>query len=208
MDSKIEEKRIIQLKKDGNEIIKVEIPQLKTLTVVGKIDIDAINVKTKPKKKPRNQLLKEQEERFHLEKEKRKLLKKTRKEKKKEIEIENMPKIGEIFWLEVKEINKRNKPIFLVADKYRGKVAIDTKNYPNIDTRKAVRTALSEVPIGQKLLCKVMHLNDNKRRISLKWLIEKDPYAKKFPKLNKSKTPKLLSVIQNWFKKLRGRKKC
>ena len=206
--SRLEEKEKKTINLEGKEVIKTEIPQLKTPKIVGKIDLDAINTKTKPKKKPYNELLKEKEERIHLAKERRETLKQARREsraKEKELKIENRPKIGEIFWLEIKGINQRNRPIFWVANKYKAKIVIDTTNYPDLDTRKAVKKVLYEATIGQQLLCKVVDNSYAKKYISLRWMIEKDPYAKKFPDLNKSKTLKLHRILQNWLNKLVGK---
>ena len=69
---------------ESPEVIKAEVPQLKTLKIVGKIDLDAINAKTKPMRKSKAQLLAEQEERIRLEKEKRDVYKMARKTKQKE----------------------------------------------------------------------------------------------------------------------------
>jgi len=191
--------------KKDRETIKIEKPQLQPPKIVGKIDLDAINTKIKPQKKPRNQLLKENEERILLEKEKRETFKKARIlkriEEKREKHIKNMPKIGEMFWLEMK-IDKENKPFFLVAGRCVGRLVINTENYPNSDTRKAIRKALCQVPVGQKLLCKVIDLRFHSAR--LRWMIEKDPYAKQFPELNKSKILKLHRILQNWLNKLMG----
>lgn len=62
-----------------DKIIKTEIPQLKAPTIVGKIDLDAINTKVKPKKKTHAQLTKEKEDRFRIEQEQRQALKQARR---------------------------------------------------------------------------------------------------------------------------------
>lgn len=50
------------------EHIVTIVPQLKGATITGKIDLDAINIKTKPKKKSKEELKKEKEERIRAEK--------------------------------------------------------------------------------------------------------------------------------------------
>ncbi|MBO4580929.1 MAG: translation initiation factor IF-2 [Bacteroidales bacterium] len=50
------------------EHIETVIPQLKAPTITGKIDLDSLNVKTKPKKKTKEELRKEKEERIRTEK--------------------------------------------------------------------------------------------------------------------------------------------
>jgi len=96
---------------ENSEMIKTEIPQLKMPKIVGKIDLDAINAKTKPKRKTRAQLRAEKEERLLLEKEKRDVHKKTRKAKQK-VEVAVNKEVTEIS--ETVEQEKKQ-----VADKPR-----------------------------------------------------------------------------------------
>ena len=79
-----EDEAVFPAERKGVEMIKTEIPQLKAPKIVGKIDLDAINTKTKPKKKSRKALLEEQEQRVRAEKEKREELKEARIAKRKE----------------------------------------------------------------------------------------------------------------------------
>jgi len=65
------------------EMIRIEVPHLKAPTIVGRVDLDAINTKLKPKKKPFEAVLKEREERFRATKEKQAEFKEKRKEKRK-----------------------------------------------------------------------------------------------------------------------------
>ena len=87
---KAEKARLEQLKKEQQkkepEMIKADVPNLKGPSVVGKLDLSSINEKTKPKKKPRAQLLKEKEERFRLEREKREAFRDARIAKRKAAE--------------------------------------------------------------------------------------------------------------------------
>jgi len=96
------------LSKEKNiEFIKTEVPQLKTPKIVGKIDLDAINTKTKPKKKTRAELQKETEERIRIEKKKRQALKEARITKRKE--IAKIKKVAEVAKnTEVSEVNFTN----------------------------------------------------------------------------------------------------
>ena len=61
------------------EMIKTEYPILKMPKIVGKIDLDAINDKTKPKKKTREERIKDREERDVVEDEYKKTLKAARR---------------------------------------------------------------------------------------------------------------------------------
>jgi hypothetical protein len=189
-----------EIEKKEPEVFKAVIPKLK---VVGKIDLDAINSKIKPKRKSKEERQKEQDERIRADKEKRKIFKEAHKEKREEKEKENLPKIGEIGWLEIKRKRGRGKPYFVMANKDIGKIVVDPKNYPDLETRGVIRIALQEAPIGQQLLCKVIEFRS--KFIGLRWMIEDDPYAKTFPELNKSKKTNFLSIFQSWFNKLRGR---
>jgi hypothetical protein len=65
-------------KENAVEMIKIDVPNLKHLTIVGKIDLDAINAKTKPAKKTREEKSKESRERAYMERERRKALKEAR----------------------------------------------------------------------------------------------------------------------------------
>jgi len=62
---------------------KIAMPEKPVLKIVGKIDLDAINEKRKPKKKSKEDLRKEQNERIRLEKEKRDAFKEKRRAKRK-----------------------------------------------------------------------------------------------------------------------------
>ena len=54
------------LKREEPERIKMDIPVLKAPKIVGKIDLDAINARSKPSKKTREERLKEKEERKQI----------------------------------------------------------------------------------------------------------------------------------------------
>ena len=60
--------QILPIEKE-QEMIKMDIPVLKSPKVVGKIDLDAINTKLKPKRKTREEKLKERTERSRIKKE-------------------------------------------------------------------------------------------------------------------------------------------
>ena len=62
------------------EMIKTKVPELKVPTVVGKMDLASLNTKIKPKKKTREELIRENEERYRAEKAKRKELRKQQDE--------------------------------------------------------------------------------------------------------------------------------
>jgi len=136
------------------------------------------------------------EERNRLEAEKREMLKEARRAKRKEEELEKLPKVGDMLWLEMR-IDKRGKPYFLMPEKHIGKIVLNRKNYRDSDLRRAIRTVLPEVPKGQKLLCKVIALHTD--TIGLRWMIESDPYAKHFPELKQGKILKLIQIIKNWL---------
>ncbi len=78
-EEKIEEKQeeVIPVQKKEPEMIKTEIPNLKAPTIVGKLDLASINTKTKPKKKTKEELRKEKEERLRADR----LLQEAKKEK-------------------------------------------------------------------------------------------------------------------------------
>jgi hypothetical protein len=92
IDKKLKEAENVKILEIGvpdekqHQMIKIAPPELKTPTVVGKIDLDAINSKLKPKKKTHAELLKEKEERFNKEKVIRDTFREKRRAKRKEIE--------------------------------------------------------------------------------------------------------------------------
>jgi len=84
-----EEEAIFPPERKNTEMIKIEIPILKAPKIVGKIDIDAINIKTKPKKKTRAELREERNIRRNEGKDdKVKKNKELKKEKKKISQIQ------------------------------------------------------------------------------------------------------------------------
>ena len=92
-------------------MIKTEISQLKGVTIVGKIDLDAINPKIRPKKKSRAVISKEKEERYKIEAEKRIILREARRAKRKaDLEkIKEQEKLLENTPLPVKPLPKKTK---------------------------------------------------------------------------------------------------
>jgi translation initiation factor IF-2 len=61
------EKQEVVVPKKEPEMIKTEIPELKAPTVIGKVDLASLNTKTKPKKKSKEELRKEKDERIKAE---------------------------------------------------------------------------------------------------------------------------------------------
>lgn len=82
-------------KKENAETIKTEIPALIKITVIGKIDLDAINAKIKPIRKTKEERRKESSERIAREIEERKTLRNARGAKRK-MEQEKIEKQKEI----------------------------------------------------------------------------------------------------------------
>ncbi|MCL2132051.1 MAG: hypothetical protein FWH36_06335, partial [Lentimicrobiaceae bacterium] len=240
------EEEIVPWEKQETESIKMETPILKPLTIVGKVDLDAINEKTKPRKKPKEELRKEQAERYRLEKEKQKTLKDLRAEKRKEKGEEDWKTkrkrekidkkqnieqaqlitenktyleqqyVGKTLWL---ELHKTRSMLieFWIEGKYKAKMSISEKIYPNASCQN-IKRALNESVEGQQFLCEVLEICPN--CLTLRWKIEEDPLAKKysvisgdFPEIedkpqqmdetkseeNTEKQKKTFN-IRNWFK--------
>jgi len=88
------EEEVLQQKMENAERIKIEIPIFKP-KIVGKIDIDAINAKTKPKRRSKEELKKLNDDRMKAESDLRKARKDARKKVSKEKEIEKTEDIHE-----------------------------------------------------------------------------------------------------------------
>jgi len=91
---KMWEEEVLQQKMENAERIKIEIPIFKP-KIVGKIDIDAINAKTKPKRRSKEELKKLNDDRMKAESDLRKARKDARKKVSKEKEIEKTEDIHE-----------------------------------------------------------------------------------------------------------------
>ena len=79
----MEDEAIISMEKKEPERLVRVVPKLNKPVVVGKIDLDAINARTKPTKKSKEKVRKDAEERESLRKEKQKILKEARRAKRK-----------------------------------------------------------------------------------------------------------------------------
>ena len=82
-------------KKEDIEMIKMETPILSVPKVVGKIDLDSINAKKKPRKKSKDELFKEKAERNLIEKEKREKLRAARRAKERAEQEESKKQFAE-----------------------------------------------------------------------------------------------------------------
>ena len=89
------------------EMIKIKTPHLQAPTIVGQVDLDAINLRTKPKRRTREEYLKDKEERYIVETEKRKALKEARRAEEKERRKQERAKRQDYFRLKREEENKK-----------------------------------------------------------------------------------------------------
>ena len=99
----VEEPPIISVPEKEPEIIKVSVPILKAPTIIGKIDLSSMNMRTKPKKKSKEELKEEKAKRLQAEKMKRQEAREKRQEEqcqehqKQQEEQENKERINEII---------------------------------------------------------------------------------------------------------------
>jgi len=120
-ETKTEEQDATPLSKEVEpELIKMDIPTLKAPTIVGKIDLDAINARIRPVRKTRAERKKDAQARYIIEAKKSKEINETFKEKriKKRQETEKKSKgKQELFENSNRYINNIKKKIIHIARK-------------------------------------------------------------------------------------------
>ena len=96
------------------ERIKMNVPHLQAPTVVGWVDIDAINSKQKPKKKTREELVRERKERYRVSIEKSAPLREARSAKKEKEKRERREKLIRIKEIEITRLKGKKRILFIV----------------------------------------------------------------------------------------------
>jgi len=200
-----DEEALLQSKIERADMIKIEVPTLKPLVIVGKIDLDAINPKIKPKKKSRAQVLEDKEERMRIEMERRQKLKEARRvsrkgERKKNKDAEEPDiSVGDILLLKAKQ-HKKFGLYFVINKECKAKIRVNKKNSCNFPVSD-VKKALQDITAGQILHCRVEKIcSDN--WVELSWAIKEDPIAKTLLKkdsIGNSINKKILSLAKKVY---------